>query len=406
MARILGVGNLVLDTQLLINQFPTEDSEQRVKERQFSLGGNVTNNLQVLSQLGHECALCATLAHDDSAKRLKQALVERHIDIQHLQRFIQGATPTSYVTINQQNGSRTIVHYRELPEVSFDHFAKIEIETYDWLHFEGRNLEALPGMLNIAKTFLTHQPISIELEKPRAGLDALLNQVNVIFTGQAYANATGHSTAIALIEHLQRLAQRAIIICSWGADGAWFAPPCGPTEHQATQALSQPIDTLGAGDTFLAAVIDALLSHTPLAEAVAAGNQLARRKCQQRGLDQLLTPLAVRKPIANIKHITNSRATVVPAPGLRHKVVLIKHDNDIKAYLNNCPHQDVPLDEAYKIDINPFEMTMKCSVHDAFFRIEDGVCVEGPCWREELVPVALEIDSATGSIYIAESTEQ
>ncbi len=402
MARILGIGNLVLDTQLFVSDYPTEDSEQRAQQRVFALGGNVANNLHVLQQLGHDCAICATLATDDAAKRLKKALEERHIDTRLIQRFIQGSTPTSYVQINQQNGSRTIVHYRDLPEVSFEHFAKIEVEAFDWLHFEGRNLDALGGMLNIAKTFLSHQPISIELEKPRDGLDALLGQVNIIFTGAAYAQSLGLSQADQLIVHLQSLAPQATIICSWGSEGAWYAAPGAKPSLQATQALAKPLDTLGAGDTFIAATIDALIAQKPLAEAVAAGNQLARRKCQQLGLDNLLAPLITRKPIANIKHITNSRATVVPAPGLRHKVVLIKHDNEIKAYLNNCPHQDVPLDEAYKIDINPFEMTMKCSVHDAFFRIEDGVCVEGPCWREELTPVDLEIDPETGAIFVAE----
>ncbi|AHF00803.1 carbohydrate kinase [Thiomicrospira aerophila AL3] len=402
MARILGIGNLVLDTQLFLPHYPSENSEQRAQTRVFALGGNVANNLNVLQQLGHDCAICATLATDDAAKRLKKALEERHIDTSLIQRFIQGSTPTSYVQINQQNGSRTIVHYRDLPEISFEHFAKIEIETFDWLHFEGRNLDALGGMLNIAKTFLSHQPISIELEKPRDGLEALLEQVNIIFTGEAYAKSLGLVQADELITHLQALAPQATIICSWGSDGAWYAAPGSQPSHQPTQALAKPVDTLGAGDTFIAATIDALIAQKPLADAVAAGNQLARRKCQQLGLDNLLAPLVTRKPIANIKHITNSRATVVPAPGLRHKVVLIKHDNEIKAYLNNCPHQDVPLDEAYKIDINPFEMTMKCSVHDAFFRIEDGVCVEGPCWREELTPVDLEIDPETGAIYVAE----
>ncbi|SFR53028.1 PfkB family carbohydrate kinase [Thiomicrospira sp. ALE5] len=402
MARILGIGNVVLDTQLFVNTFPIEDSEQRAEKRLFAIGGNVANNLQVLQQLGHDCALCATLATDNAAKRLKNALEARQIDLSHIQRFIQGSTPTSYVQINNQNGSRTIVHFRDLPEVDFDHFAKIEIEAFDWLHFEGRNLEALSGMLNIAKTFLSHQPISIELEKPRDGLESLLTQVNVIFTGFAYAQASGFQTATDLIDHLQSCAPQATIICSWGSEGAWYAAPGAMPCHQATQALPKPVDTLGAGDTFIAATVDALIAQKPLAEAVSAGNQLARRKCQQLGLDNLLDPLVTRKPIANIKHITNSRATVVPAPGLQHKVVLIKHDNEVKAYLNNCPHQDVPLDEAYKIDINPFEMTMKCSVHDAFFRIEDGVCVEGPCWREELTPVDLEIDPETGAIYIAE----
>ncbi|CAN8142676.1 hypothetical protein THIOSC15_600003 [uncultured Thiomicrorhabdus sp.] len=35
---------------------------------------------------------------------------------------------------------------------------------------------------------------------------------------------------------------------------------------------------------------------------------------------------------------------------------------------------------------------MKCSVHDAFFNIDDGECVDGPCWGEHLTPVSVRTD--------------
>jgi ketohexokinase len=353
--------------------------------------------------LGHHTAIVTTLATDDQAKHLKKALEQHQIDTQHVQRFIKGATPTSYITISQQTGSRTITHFRDLPECDFEHFAKIEIEDYDWLHFEGRNLDALGGMLNIAKTFLSHQPISLEVEKPREGIEGLFEQANLIIFSHHYAKAKGFADGAQLLQAIHHQHPGKQLVCTWGVQGAWWINHQGELHHQPAIKLAKVVDTLGAGDTFNAALIHHLIAGLDLKSAVEQASQLAARKCQQIGLDNLLSPLVTRKPIANLKHITSARATVVPAPGLRHKVVLIKHDNEIKAYENNCPHQDVPLDEAYKIDINPFEMTMKCSVHDAFFRIEDGVCIEGPCWREELTPVDIEVDSETGAIYLAET---
>jgi ketohexokinase len=404
MAKILGIGNLVLDTMLFCSRYPDEDQEVRVQQRQFKFGGNVANSLYVLSQLGHQTAIVTTLATDDQAKHLKKSLESHQIDTQHIQRFIKGSTPTSYVSISQQTGSRTISHFRNLPECDFDHFAKIEIEDYDWLHFEGRNMDALGGMLNIAKTFLTHQPISLEIEKPREGIEALFSQANLLIFSHHYAQAKGFENAENLLREIHAKHPNQQLVCTWGEQGAWGIDNQGQLHHQSAVKIKKPLDTLGAGDTFNAALIHHLIEGKDLKTAMADASQLAARKCQQIGLDNLLMPLVSRKPIANVKHITSSRATVVPAAGLAHKVVLIKHENDIKAYENNCPHQDVPLDEAYKIDINPFEMTMKCSVHDAFFRIEDGVCIEGPCWRDELKPVDIEIDAETGAIYIAESS--
>jgi ketohexokinase len=401
MAKILGIGNLVLDLILNVTHYPQEDDEVRAQARRYQCGGNVANSLYVLSQLGHQTAIVTTLAVDEASKQLKQTLQQRGIDTQYIQRFIKGATPTSYIQVAQDTGSRTITHFRQLPEVEFDHFAKIEIEAFDWLHFEGRNLDALGGMLNIAKTFLTHQTISLEVEKPREGIEALFAQANVLFFSQQYAQAKGFNSAQAWLQHIKKHHTHAHLICTWGEQGAWYCSAGGDIEHQPAENI-KPIDTLGAGDTFNAGVIDALIQGKSLQQAVQQASHLAARKCLQIGIDDLLSPLLTRKPIANIKHITSARATVVPAPGLKHKVVLIKHNDEIKAYENNCPHQDVPLDEAYKIDINPFEMTMKCSVHDAFFRIEDGVCIEGPCWRDELKAVAIEIDEQSGYIYLAQ----
>lgn len=401
MAKILGIGNIVLDVILTIPNFPKEDAEFRCNRRDYQLGGNTTNTLNVLTQLGHQTALVATIANDDAAKTLKKRLDEHAINTQHLQRFIKGDSPTSYIWLCEHNGSRTISHYRNLAEVTFEHFAKIEIEDYDWLHFEARNMENLPGMINIAKTFLRDQPISLEVEKPRDGIEHLFDKVSLIFFSHQYAKAKGYQDAEPFLKAMRKLAPNTQMICTWGNRGAWCVSSKDEWHHEAAQKIDRVVDTLGAGDTFNAAIIHHLIQGEQLQQACHQASLLAARKCQQSGLNQLLKPLATRKPIANAKHITSARATVVPAPGLKHKVVLIKHQDEIKAYENNCPHQDVPLDEAYKIDINPFEMTMKCSVHDAFFRIEDGVCIEGPCWRDELKTVDIEIDEQTGAIFLA-----
>lgn len=403
MAKILGIGNLVLDTLLTTNNYPQEDAEIRAHQRQFRFGGNTANSLYVLSQLGHQSAIVSTLATDDQAKHLKKALEEQNIDTQHIQRFIKGATPTSYVLLSKSTGSRTITHYRDLPELDFEHFAKIEIEDYDWLHFEGRNIDALGGMLNIAKTFLSNQPISLEVEKPREGIEALFPQANLLIFSHHYAKSKGYANGEELLKTMRSQLPHAQLVCTWGEQGAWCVSTSGEWHYEPAQSIKSPVDTLGAGDTFNAALIHHLIAGDSLKQAVHQASLLAARKCQQQGFDNLLQPLVTRKPIANIKHITSAKATVVPAPGLPHKVVLIKHEGEIKAYENNCPHQDVPLDEAYKIDINPFELTMKCSVHDAYFRIEDGVCIEGPCWRDELKPVEIEVDQETGAVYIAQT---
>ncbi|MEA3406177.1 MAG: PfkB family carbohydrate kinase [Pseudomonadota bacterium] len=399
MAKVLGIGNAVLDIVLKVPHALHDDEELRASQRHIQVGGNVSNSLYILSQLGHQASLCTTTGGDAEAKQLLTGLKERQVNTEHVQRFIKGRTPTSYVSLNAENGHRAIVHYRDLPELSFDHFAKIEIEEYDWLHFEGRNIENLKGMLNIAKTFLTHQPISLEVEKPREGIEDLLPQANLIFFSHHYASAKGFKDGEALLIEMQSQLPSSNLICTWGDKGAWLYPANGQIQHVPAEAVSPIVDTLGAGDTFNAAVIHHLISGQSLLEAVQQASQLAARKCMKHGLDNILEEPEVASAIANISQISNSKTLVVQAKGLKKSVVLIKYEGEVKAYLNNCPHQDVPLNEAYKIDVNPFEKTMKCSVHDAFFRIEDGLCIEGPCWDEALQTVNVRVDE-NGDIYL------
>lgn len=397
MARILGIGNAVLDVILNVDHHPKENQEIRASDKHVATGGNVNNSLYILNQLGHNTAICSTVAADSEAKMLLNDLKDRNINTEHIQKFIKGRTPTSYINLNNANGSRTIVHYRDLPEVSFDFFAKIEIEEYDWLHFEGRNMEQLPGMINIAKTFLTHQPISLEVEKPRPGIEAVFESVNLIIFSHHYATAKGFKDGNSLLESLDL--PNVNLVCTWGEQGAWYKPINGDIGHIAAIKLHKVIDTLGAGDTFNAGVIHALAEKQLLDSAVSFANTLAAQKCQQHGLDNVQDSTIERKPLANYKQLSQAKTTVVESDDGR-SLILVRFEDGVRCYLNNCPHQDVPLNEAYKVDINPFEKTMKCSVHDAFFNIEDGLCVEGPCWDESLQMVDVEVEE-NGDIFLA-----
>ena len=397
MSKILGIGNAVLDIILTVDHHPNEDEELRAQNKQVETGGNVNNTLYILNQLGHSTDICTTVAADSEAKQLISGLKARNISTEHTQKFIKGRTPTSFVTLNAQNGHRTIVHYRDLPEIGFDFFAKIEIEEYDWLHFEGRNTSQLPGMLNIAKTFLTYQPISLEVEKPRDGIEALFSSVNLLIFSHHYAKAKGFNDGQALLESLEL--PNVNIVCTWGSDGAWLRPINGSIEHIEAEVVDSAIDTLGAGDTFNAALIHSLIEKSTLKDAVIFATKLAAKKCRQPGLDNLLADTENSKPLTNIKQLSNAKTLIVNSES-GQSLVLIKYEDSVRCYVNNCPHQDVPLDEAYKIDVNPFEKTMKCSVHDAYFNIEDGLCIDGPCWDESLQSVPVKVDEK-GDIFIA-----
>lgn len=61
----------------------------------------------------------------------------RGINIDHCVFIPETDTPISTVIVNMQNGSRTILHInKNLPELDYTSFAKLNLAEYSWIHFE------------------------------------------------------------------------------------------------------------------------------------------------------------------------------------------------------------------------------------------------------------------------------
>lgn len=288
MARILGVGIATLDIINTVADFPVEDSEVRATAQSQRRGGNATNTLVVLSQQGHEVTWAGTLANDAGSEFIRAELMHYGVDMSPVQQVAGGRVPTSYVTLNARNGSRTIVHYRDLPEYDLAAFRAIDLTGFDWLHFEGRNVAQTHAMLADARARAPQLPRSVELEKPRDGIAALCESADLLLYSRVYAQANGAHEAAGFLRAAHAQWPAAEHVCSWGEQGAWAITSDGELHHAGAEKLATVVDTLGAGDTFNAGLIHARLSGLGLDDGLRAACRLAGQKCAQQGLDGLL----------------------------------------------------------------------------------------------------------------------
>lgn len=72
-------------------------------------------------------------------------------------------------------------------------------------------------------------------------------------------------------------------------------------------------------------------------------------------------------------------------------IFLVHKNGRISAYLNSCPHTGGPLDWVPDQFLNLDGDLIQCATHDALFRIEDGMCMAGPCAGRSLTPLRVEI---------------
>ncbi len=288
MAHVLGIGNATLDIIHAVDGYPRENDEVRCSGRTVSRGGNVANTLVVLSQLGHACRWAGVLADSAEGRLVSDDLESNGIDTADSRLLASGSMPVSTILLNTANGSRTIVHHRDLPEYSCADFESLDLRSCDWLHFEGRNTEQLQRMLHWSRSRFPSIPRSLEIEKPRQGIESLFGLADVLLFSGDYARHRGHDGPEALLHTVHDSSPRADLYCTWGGQGAVALDRLGRVSHQPAIAPRRVVDTLGAGDTFNAAVIHGYLSGLDTASRLRQACELAGKKCGQTGFNGLV----------------------------------------------------------------------------------------------------------------------
>jgi ketohexokinase len=287
MAAVLGIGNATLDIIHLVERYPRENEEVRCHSRFLRRGGNAANTLVVLSQLGTACSWAGVLVDNADGRLIGKDLQDHGVDISPCRLLPDGSMPVSSVLVSAETGSRTITHYRDLPEYGYEDFAALDLKPFDWLHFEARNVAATRRMLQQVRASGARVRCSLEIEKPRVGIEGLFAYADVLLFSEAYSIARGFAEPLALLQSLQLQCPQADLYCTLGSAGAVALHRDGRVYRHPAVPPPRVIDTLGAGDTFNAGIINGYLAGLDTAAILARACQLAGRKCGQYGFEGL-----------------------------------------------------------------------------------------------------------------------
>ena len=105
-------------------------------------------------------------------------------------------------------------------------------------------------------------------------------------------------------------------------------------------------------------------------------------------------------PIANTNEIADGGTLSFEFQKDQQKLrgFLVKHNGNYFAYLNRCPHTGVNLEWQANQFLDRTEQFIQCSTHGARFKIDDGLCIFGPCQGRSLTSIPINIHKST--IYI------
>lgn len=149
-----------------------------------------------------------------------------------------------------------------------------------------------------------------------AASEALFPLGDVIFLSKEFAGKKGFTRPQDFLAHVSpAAAPGALLVCPWGSAGAWALDLAAPEGSQLSFSAAFPpeggvVDSIGAGDTFLAAMVFALGKGAAVQAGLTFACQVMCRSYSLRDLDclWLYARMVVRRaPSCSLHSVRSTR---------------------------------------------------------------------------------------------------
>ncbi|MBM3630309.1 MAG: fructoselysine kinase [Alphaproteobacteria bacterium] len=269
MPAILGLGDNTIDTYVSSGeQFP---------------GGNAVNVAVLARRLGARASYLGCWGDDEGGAILRAALAAEGVDISHVREVAGGETARAHIA--HEDGDRRFLGAR--PGVrgryALDDASLAFATAHDLVHTScNADLDGAIARVAGAARLLSYD---YSEKWTDARLAATLGHVDIAFLSAPGRDDADCAALLARIAAAPRAAGRPgpprIAIATRGAAGAMAR--MGDEMRAVAAAPARVVDTLGAGDGFIAGFLVAHLGGAALDAALAAGAQAAAEVCGWRG---------------------------------------------------------------------------------------------------------------------------
>ncbi|XP_004493847.1 uncharacterized protein [Cicer arietinum] len=335
---IVGCGMTTVDFLATVDRYPKPDDKVRTTSFKVQGGGNAGNALTCAARLGLKPKLISKVADDAQGRSILKELEADGVDSSFIVVSKGGSSTFSYVLVDSQTKTRTSIYTPgDPPLVPDDLSQSMLLSAFDearLIYFDGMSTET--ALFVGQEAARNNIPILVEAESPREGLDELLKLADFVVCSARFPQAWTQAPSIpsALVSMLLRLPNVKFVIVTLGEDGCLMLerstnvdgdieetdvesfleflykekddsltiPTCIPsvvTKFRANRIGtvcgrffigtaekipdSELIDTTGAGDAFIGAILYAICANMVPEIMLPFAAQVAAAKCRALG---------------------------------------------------------------------------------------------------------------------------
>lgn len=278
--ELVAVGHLCMDTVLVVDRFPEENTACRTLSQSLHAGGSASQSAVAFARLGGRAGYLGLLGNDYQGHFLLEGLRKEGVDSSHLKLVPGAQSPASYVVTSRRNASRTLLSgHGRLPDMDFDKEVLDYLSKARVLHLDGTH----HGNAQAAAEAARQAGLKVSLDgcslrgKTQDQLLELLRLADILIMNEAFPQAVMNRASRE--EALMELGQmgKDVVISTSGSQG------CLAVVNGQLQAFPaypvQAVDTTGAGDAFHGAFLYAWLRGCALVAAIQFASATAALNC-------------------------------------------------------------------------------------------------------------------------------
>lgn len=276
-----GFGENACDYLLLAPRFPVIDSKTALIENVETSGGQVASCIVGLARLGLKTRYIGRFGADEAGARGHASLIGEAIDLSFAETIKDARTHTSYILIDAQTATRTILFARDERLAYADGEAPLRaVADTRVLHIDGQNPRAALPLIVAARN--ADCLISADFDFVNDDIIALLPHVDILISSRDFPRrATGIEDDGQALLKLKTAYGCPLVGLTRGAEGALMLFEDSFIEQAASPVKT--VDTTGAGDAFHAGFLYGLLTNKSIEDAMRIAAAVAALACRRLG---------------------------------------------------------------------------------------------------------------------------